>query len=63
METMSIERVLEITVNSLSQIKVPISMLGEIGMPIAQSIHNLRMCIEAIQREQPEEKEGDEADV
>jgi len=48
----TVEQALEITINMLKDINVPVSMLEQIGFPISRAIGNLAQCVEAIRRDQ-----------
>ncbi len=67
---MTIDQVLKITVETLEGLKVPVSMIDEIGIPVARAIGNIRMCIEAVEasragakREEAEEQKDGNADT
>lgn len=47
-ETKSVKEVLEDVVNMLSGIKVPMSEIDAIGIPIARSINGIKACINAM---------------
>ena len=63
-EAMTVQQVLEISINNLNAIPVPISMSQQISEPILGIINNLRLCIDALNKpaekepEEPEEAEG-----
>lgn len=65
-QTLTIKQVLEITTRNLEGINVPVSMIQQIGIPLMNSIGNLRQCINAIgepiepQEEVSEESEEEE---
>lgn len=67
MERMTIEDVLKIVINDLSQIEVPVTLAERVGVPIARNIENLRQCVIAIgqsrEEKQEEEDDGREADT
>ena len=46
-DKITVKRALEITVDLLGRIKVPVSMYEEIGSPIQTAIKNLKVCIDA----------------
>lgn len=60
----NVKEVLGMTVNRLMNIQVPVGMIENIGLPIADAINALRTCIQALQNdsttqggmEKPEEK-------
>lgn len=55
-ERLSIEQVLEITVNLLSGISIPASLVESVGVPISRGIGNLKACLTAIEREKQEKE-------
>lgn len=63
---MTIKEVLELVIDDLSKINVPVGLMEQIGLPINQSIGNLKACVEAISRdekkpqEEAKESSGDE---
>lgn len=59
-ETMTVQQVLEISINNLNAIQVPISMSQQISEPILGVINNLKLCIDALNK--PAEKEPEEAE-
>ena len=67
---MTIDQVLKITVETLEGLKVPVSLIDEISIPVARAISNIRMCIEAVEasraeaeNKQTEEQEDGNADA
>ena len=67
---MTIDQVLKITVETLEGLKVPVSLIDEISIPVARAISNIRMCIEAVEAsraeaesKQTEEQEDGNADA
>lgn len=60
---MKVKEALEITVNTLSAICVPVGLMQVIGEPIATAIGNLRACIDAIDRDERKEGENGNADA
>ena len=56
----TIEQVLEMTVNVLSGISVPANMAKQIGVPIQNSIENLNACLEALDKAKEQEPEAEE---
>lgn len=67
---MTIDQVLKITVETLEGLKVPVSLIDDISIPVARAISNIRMCIQAVEAsraeaesEQAEEQEDGEADA
>ena len=61
-EKMTVQQVLRMSIEQLDGIRLPMSMHEEVGMPIAAAIHNMRLCIEALdaaaRTPEPEEQEG-----
>ena len=62
-EKYTVKQVLEITVNILNNIRVPVGMMDGIGLPISQAVGNLRVLMEAIKDEKEGEEDGREADA
>lgn len=56
---MTIKEVLELVVNNLSGISVPIALTQQIATPISQSIKSINACLEAMAR-QEEQQENQE---
>lgn len=54
---MSIREAIEIVINQLNGINVPVGLLQQIGFPINQAVDNLRACVEAIDRDTKNEVE------
>lgn len=61
---MTIKEVLEMVVNNLSGISVPVALMQQIAAPISQSIKNINACLEAMarQEEQHENQEPEETE-
>lgn len=59
---MTIDQVLKITVETLEGLKVPVSLIDEISIPVARAIGNIRMCIKAVEasRAEAESKQAEE---
>lgn len=53
-------KALEITIDILNGISVPVSLMEQIGVPISRAVNNLAQCVEAILRDS--EKAKDEAE-
>lgn len=49
--TYSVEEVLNITINNLQGISVPIELIDSVAIPIKNSIGNLLICLQAIIQE------------
>lgn len=67
---MTVTEALRITAENLEAIQVPVGQMESIGIPIAKSVGNIRMCIDALEeadrkrqeeetQEQQEEAEPD----
>lgn len=54
---MTIKEVLELVIDDLRKINVPVGLMEQIGLPINQSIGNLKACIEAINRDEKKPQE------
>lgn len=55
-ERMTVEQVIEVTVKLLEGIRLPISMIDEVGAPIRAAVNNLNACLKAMQEVK---KDGD----
>lgn len=63
MGEMRVRDVLEVTNRMLERVQVPVGMINQVGIPIRDAVHNIQMCIDAIDREaktQAEEPEIEE---
>ena len=47
----TVRDVIEMTISDLKQIRVPAEFLDEIGLPLRNALHNLKQCVDAIDRE------------
>lgn len=47
-EKLTLTQVLEITVGMLEEIEVPMKYMDQIGIPVAKSINNIKICIDAM---------------
>ena len=56
-ETMTVRDVIEVTRRELSQVMIPAALVKEIGIPVSNALHNLEMCLEAIDREMAKAEE------
>lgn len=50
-ETMTVRDVIDVTKRELSRVMIPAELVKEIGIPVSNALHNLKMCLEAIDRE------------
>ena len=57
---MSVEEVLQLTINNLKGIQVPVELSESIGVPILRNINNIQLCLNAF-HEQKEQKEQEES--
>ena len=56
----TVEEVIEITINVMQQINVPVGMNQQIAVPISGCISNLRLALEAIRKKKEAEQKEDE---
>ena len=59
-QKLTVEQVLEMTVNMLGRITVPVAMIESIGTPVAQAINNINGCLEAFKRQEQEAQETEQ---
>lgn len=61
-QQMSVEEVLQLTINNLKGIQVPVELSESIGVPILRNINNIQLCLNAFheQREQKAQEEQEE---
>lgn len=50
-KAMTVEEVVHDVIAELSGIRVPAGMIDDIGIPVSRAIRNLRLCVEAWERE------------
>lgn len=58
-KTVTVNELLEITINNLNAIQVPMGLMQSIGYPLAGNIENLKKCLAALNQppqEQPQEE-------
>lgn len=63
MGEMRVRDVLEVTNRMLERVQIPVGMINQVGIQIRDAVHNIQMCIDAIDREaktQAEEPEIEE---
>ena len=60
-EKLTVNQVLEMTAAMLEDIEVPMKYLQSIGMPLANSINNIRSCLKVMNNppEKPEDADGE----
>lgn len=54
---MSVEEVLQHSINILKETNVPIGLLDQIGEPIRQVISNLQLCVDAFEENKKKNEE------
>ena len=57
-ESKTVKEVLEDVIKTLSNIKVPMSEIDAIGIPIARSINGIKACINAIDNQEESENQN-----
>lgn len=60
MGEMRVRDVLEVTNRMLERVQVPVGMINQVGIPIRDAVHNIQMCIDAIDREETKQAEEPE---
>ena len=61
---MTIDQVLEVTVEILNGIMIPVGLMEKVGVPISHAVGNLQLCVEEIRKESaPKEEEADEPEA
>ena len=48
MEQLTVEEIINITIQNLSNILVPVGLTKQIALPIEQNIHNLNECLRVL---------------
>lgn len=56
-KTMTKKEVLNITVNILGKIAIPIALMDDIGVPIRNAINNILMVVDALEKEEVKDDE------
>lgn len=56
---LTIKDVVEMTVNELSDLSVPVGMIESIGIPISRAIRNLNACLDAMEKQEPPAEESE----
>lgn len=56
-EEKTVLEVLKETVTMLGNLRIPMSEMESIGFPISRSINNIRLCVEAIERNEVKQAE------
>ncbi len=56
-EEKTVLEVLKETVAMLGNLRIPMSEMENIGFPIGRSINNIRLCVEAIERDEVKKAE------
>lgn len=63
MGEMTVRDVLEVTMRQLERVQVPVGMIDQVGIPIRDAIHNMKMCVEAIDRDAAKQAEEPEIEI
>lgn len=64
METMTVEDAMNITARMLSEIKIPVGMMQQVGVPIERAIVNINECVKALEESKARyEAEKEEAET
>lgn len=58
---MTVKEVLELTINSLNSICIPVALVKPIGEAIATATGNLQACIDALEKAESEEAVKEDA--
>ena len=61
-QTMTLEEVLTMCIQTLSNISVPIAFAESISTPMVNVVKNLQACVNFIQTQEKENEDGREAD-
>lgn len=56
-KTMTVEDVVKRVITDLGALRIPAEMIDEIGIPVAQAIRNLKLCVAAWDAEKAEPAE------
>ena len=59
-QEITVDDVVRECVQQLRALNVPISMIDQIGVPVARVVHNLRACIDAWERDAAEKNQEPE---
>jgi hypothetical protein len=62
METMTIRQVLEITIQNLRGITLPVALMETVGQALVGSIRNLEACVNAIDNAERGAEDGTDPD-
>lgn len=63
-QRMTIDQVLEMTVQMLEGVMIPVGLLEKVGQPMHTAIGNIRVCAEAYRKEQEQRaKEAQESEA
>lgn len=52
-EKLTVAQVLEITVNILSRIQIPVTLTQSVGGPVMAAVNNLQQCLNAMKQTAP----------
>jgi hypothetical protein len=59
-QEMTVKDILQDVIKKLNDIKVPMSMIESIGIPVAQCISGIKLCVDAIEKNEVEEQKAAE---
>ena len=57
---MRVRDVLEVTVRMLERVQITVDEVDRIGIPVRDAVHNMKMCVEAIDRDEAAQAEEPE---
>jgi hypothetical protein len=63
MEQLTVREVLEITINNLKGIQIPVELCDTVGQAIVGSIRNLTACVNAMDAQNADGGENDGSDA
>ncbi len=64
-KTYTIDEVIALTINKLNAIQLPIALYDSVGLPIRQSVGNLKICLQMMKeaKDNAEQKEDPPTEV
>lgn len=63
MGEMRVRDVLDVTMRMLGRVQITVDEVDRIGIPVRDAIHNMKMCVEAIDRDEAEQAEEPEIEL
>ena len=60
---MRVRDVLEVTMRMLGRMQITVDEVDRIGIPARDAIHNMQMCVDAIDREKARQAEEPEIEI